>query len=146
MAFERVDIPRDKERFRRHRRRFSAVRQVSDRRSQLSDSVAVAESYAYTSQHTPNVRQPFMFHYSNCLADRVAAVTTGDQMQLWNDVFCCFYRLFCCLKSSGARDVLFSDVFCILYGSFCRPALLKASCRIAFDPSFRQLPRQWRPA
>ena len=25
-------------------------------------------------------------------------------------------------------------------------SLLKASCRIALDPSFRQLPRQWRPA
>jgi hypothetical protein len=33
----------------------------------LSDSVAVGESYAYTKQHRPNVRQPFMFHYCDVL-------------------------------------------------------------------------------
>jgi hypothetical protein len=107
--------------FGRHRRRFSVVRQMSDGRSQLSDSVAVAKSYAYTSQHTPNVRQPFMFHYSDCLADCVPLFTPSVRWRLWNDVFCCFYWSFCRLKSSGAKDLLFSDVFCSLYGSFVVP-------------------------
>ena len=76
--------------FGRQCRWFSAVRQMSDGQLQSSDSVAVAKSYAYTSQHTPNVRQSFMFHYSGVVVIAAAGHPCGAKCYfLWFSVVVC---------------------------------------------------------
>ena len=64
------------------------------------------------------VRQPFMFHYSDVWGFRLPLFDRRGQMELWNDVFCCFYWSFCRLKPSAARACCFLMFFVAFVGFF----------------------------
>jgi hypothetical protein len=49
---------------------------------------------------------------------RLPLFNARGQMELWNDVFCCFYWSFCRLKSSAVRACCFLMFFVAFVGFF----------------------------
>lgn len=75
---------------------FSGVRHTSDKLTNPSDVVGDTKLRTYTNKDNHGVRQPFMFHYSDC--DVVLWIAAGPYP-----------------PSLGCTNV----AFCILSGAFC---------------------------